>query len=337
MEVIAQEAVAVRDATHAGSLRRLAATLAERVDFDATAAGNLAIIVTEAATNLVKHARDGDVQMWALRDGAMRGVRVLTLDSGPGIADVAGSLRDGFSTAGSLGTGLGAVARLATVFDVHSGPRGTVLFAEIWNDRVSATRHHAIDVGAVCMPKPGENVCGDGWGFMAQDGERSLAMVVDGLGHGPDAAAAAYAAMRIFREHAAGSPIAALLERIHDGLRATRGAAAAIAELDRAQRLVRFAGVGNVAGVIVNEPASRNCVSHHGVLGHDVRRIQEFTYPWPVGAPVVLHSDGIATRWRLDAYPGLVARHPMLVAGVLYRDSRRERDDATVVVLREAS
>ena len=65
--------------------------------------------------------------------------------------------------------------------------------------------------------------------------------------------------------------------------------------------------------------------------------IQVFTAPWPAGALVLLHSDGLASHWTLDRYPGLSARYPTLVAGVLYRDHRRGRDDTTVVVAREAA
>ena len=68
-----------------------------------------------------------------------------------------------------------------------------------------------------------------------------------------------------------------------------------------------------------------------------MRRVQEFTYPWPPGAILVLHSDGLLSHWTLDRHPGLAARHPMLLAGILYRDFRRGRDDTTVVVAREPS
>ena len=47
-----------------------------------------------------------------------------------------------------------------------------------------------------------------------------------------------------------------------------------------------------------------------------------------------MHSDGISARWSLDDYPGLVRRHPGVVAGLLYRDFQRESDDATVIVVR---
>jgi hypothetical protein len=75
-------------------------------------------------------------------------------------------------------------------------------------------------------------------------------------------------------------------------------------------------------------------VSHNGTVGHQMRRVQEFVYPWPAEALVILHSDGLATQWRL--LPGLAARDPALIAAILYRDFRRGRDDVTVLVARRS-
>jgi hypothetical protein len=65
-----------------------------------------------------------------------------------------------------------------------------------------------------------------------------------------------------------------------------------------------------------------------------MRRLQEFTYEWPPSSLIILHSDGLTTHWALDRYAGLASRRPDVIAGVLYRDFRRVRDDATVVVAR---
>jgi hypothetical protein len=262
------------------------------------------------------------------------GVEMLALDKGSGIASVAESLRDGFSTAGSPGTGLGAVGRLSALFDIYSTPKaGTALLARFWPHR-GAPDGDPFEVGAVSVPKPGEEVCGDGWAVVARQPGGLVVLAVDGLGHGPEAARAAETAVRVFLKERAGTPQDGI-QVIHDALRSTRGAAAAIAEIDCERRLVRFSGVGNIGGWVLSEGQSRSMVSHHGTAGVAVRKVVEFTYPWPERALLVMHSDGIGSRWNLDAYPGLSERHPALVAGVLYRDFVRGRDDATVVVVRE--
>jgi len=161
-------------------------------------------------------------------------------------------------------------------------------------------------------------------------------MVADGLGHGPDAAAAAQKAVQVFHGHAAQSP-AEILTKAHLALQATRGAAVAVAEVDRAKKEVRFCGVGNIAGTILLGEKSHGMVSHNGIVGQGARKIQEFSYPWAAGVLLVLHSDGLATRWSLEAYSGLAVRSPSLIAGVLYRDFNRGRDDVTVIAAKEPS
>lgn len=157
-------------------------------------------------------------------------------------------------------------------------------------------------------------------------------MIADGLGHGALAADAAEAAVLIARDNP-GDSATALLERAHRGLRATRGAAAAIADVDPESGKVRFAGVGNISGVIIPPSGTwQRMVSHSGTVGHEARRNSEFTYAWTTGSLLVMHSDGLTTSWSFDSYPGLSVRHPSVIAGVLYRDFTRGRDDVTVVV-----
>jgi hypothetical protein len=188
-------------------------------------------------------------------------------------------------------------------------------------------------VGAVSLPKPGEEVCGDGWAAEVNS-SRSLVLVVDGLGHGPLAAEATRQAIEVFRANARLSPVE-LMGLLHDALRSTRGTAAAVAEVRFDDEEVRFVGVGNIAGTVSREGESRSLVSHNGIVGHQLRKVQEFVYPFPPGALLVLHSDGLTPHWRLDRYPGLAERDPAVIAGVLYRDCKRGRDDVTVLVLRE--
>ena len=101
--------------------------------------------------------------------------------------------------------------------------------------------------------------------------------------------------------------------------------------------MVRFVGVGNIGAVLANGGEARRMASYNGTAGHVAPRIREFTYPFTGRPLVILHSDGLSARWEIDAYPGLAASHPSLVAGVLFRDHRRGRDDATVVAMRAAT
>jgi hypothetical protein len=228
------------------------------------------------------------------------------------------------------------VGRLASLVDVYSTrPGGTVILARIGGEGGREAKGPGIDVGVVSVAKDGEDVCGDAWA--AADRQESPAfMVVDGLGHGLRAADAARLATLAFRgstQHPPGAQVAT----IHDALRGSRGAAVAVARLDRARGVLTFAGVGNIAGVVVAEGTARHLVSGNGTAGHDVGRINEFTYPWPDRALLVMHSDGLGGRGQLERYPGLDHRHPSVVAGVLYRDWTRGRDDVTVLAARVAA
>lgn len=319
-------AVRVADESGVGEARRAARAQARQLALDDVVVEQAAIVAAEAARNAVVHGHGGQVVLtpWP----GSRALEILALDHGPGIRDLRRAMEDGFSTAGSAGQGLGAIARITTALDVYSLPgRGTALLA-----RIGGARGDRLAVGAVSVPAPGEAECGDTWAVEEGAGGPAV-LVADGLGHGPKAAEAAVAAEAAFRRHAA-LPVEQLIGELHLALRPTRGAAIAVAQGMAGGQVVRYAGIGNIAAVLHGSPQVRKMVSMPGTAGHEVRSIRAFEYPWPDGSLLVMHSDGIATRWDLAQYPGLSERHPSLVAGVLLRDFGRTRDDATVVVVR---
>jgi anti-sigma regulatory factor (Ser/Thr protein kinase) len=327
--------VTVADESQVGEARRAVTAACQRLGLDETTTGKAAVVVTEAATNIVKHAGRGEILLRAVPDG----IEVMALDRGPGIADIAASLRDGYSTSGTQGDGLGAIRRMATLFDIYSAPGlGTAIVARLVSAAAAKAALPAngtrLLVGAVSLPVAGETVNGDAWAEERLDrGLRIL--LVDGLGHGPVANEAAHAAVEAFQSASGEAPSTAV-ETCHLAMRSTRGAALAVAEISVSPGLVRFAGVGNIAGSIWNGSVSHHTVSLNGTAGHGTIRPREFSYPWPAGGLLVMASDGLATRWSLESYPGLAAHDPALVAGILYRDHSRGRDDVTVVVAREA-
>jgi anti-sigma regulatory factor (Ser/Thr protein kinase) len=324
-------ALVVSDPTHVGEARRAVTALGQRLGLDETFLGRLAIVATELAANLVKHAGSGQVVVRPLADHGTLGFELAALDRGPGIADVARSLQDGYSTSGTAGTGLGAIRRLSDEFDVYSASgRGTAVLSRLWVGGTPPS--HRLQVGAICVPKPRETVAGDGW-EVAHRPDGARVVVVDGLGHGPDAHRAAVAALTAAASEA-GLP-GSVVDACHYALRSTRGAALAVADVDLEQGRVRFAGLGNVAGGVLGTARRQNFVSLNGTAGHGSVRVREFEYAWPSRGLLVLATDGLASRWSLDDYPGLAVRHPALVAAVLYRDHARGNDDVTVVVLRE--
>jgi anti-sigma regulatory factor (Ser/Thr protein kinase) len=324
--------LAVTDLSHVGEARRRANALGVVASLTETELGTLAVIVTEAATNLARHASEGMMLLRAI--DAPAGVEILALDKGPGIRDLARAMSDGYSTAGSAGHGLGAIRRMAREFDVFSTPEtGTALLARVHaSERVPRDDADPGRSGVVCIPLGTERACGDAWLIERTPG-RTLVLLADGLGHGHDAARAADVAVRAAQEHARYSP-ARIIEAAHAAMRGTRGAAVAVAEILPAEQRLAFAGIGNVSAAIAAQDGTKSLASLNGIVGHEMRTVREFNYPWADRACLIMHSDGIKTRWQLGTYPGLASHHPALVAGTLFRDFTRGRDDATVLAVR---
>ena len=325
----------ITEDSQVGEVRRIATVVAEELGFNDTQCGKVAIVVTEVAKNLVKHASEGQLLLRSIESKNIPGMEILGLDKGLGMEDIQKCLQDGFSTAGTPGNGLGAISRLSSFFDIYSVPKlGTVLLSRLWSkDLPLAKLNSSLEVGAICVPIAGEQVCGDAWSIYESPTKSSI-LVADGLGHGLGAAEASSKAVEIFQNSAHLSP-KDIIEACHGALRGTRGAAIAIAEINYDQQIVRFAGVGNISGTIITSLESRSMVSYNGIVGHQLLKLQEFSYPWSSQALLVMHSDGLATQWRLNRYINLVGKHPSLIAGVLYRDFKRGRDDVTVLVARE--
>ena len=298
---------------------------------DATVGPDLAGRATEAATNLARHATGGELVFRSVHDEVDPGFEMLAIDRGPGMADLAHSQRDGHSTSGTPGQGLGAIARLSQTFDAFTNrPGGTVILSRV--TPAAGSGRARLAVGVVCLPVAGEVACGDSWAVDPLADGRTRVVVADGLGHGLRAADASRLAVRVFRDRPQLGP-ADMVDAIHAGLRGTRGAAVAVVELPAGTGTAQFAGVGNVVATLVGDGTSRGLVSHNGTAGVEARRVQAFAYPWAAGHLLLMHSDGLASQWQLSKYPGLRFHHPSVIAAVLYRDFRRVRDDVTVLAV----
>ncbi|MFI6515537.1 SpoIIE family protein phosphatase [Spirillospora sp. NPDC050679] len=320
----------VEDVSAVAGVRRRAAALAARLGFAEERLAQLELAVSEAASNLHKHAVDGVIGVWVVRAGGVAAIEFACLDRGPGITDVSRSMLDGYSTSGTLGIGLGSISRLADSSDLHSIPRrGSVLTARF---AVEADSPVALAHAGLTRPKPGQQVCGDGYAVHTGEGVTHV-MLCDGLGHGPLAERASQEAVRAVRRRDPAAGPAELLRDVHRALAPTRGGAVSVAEVDFAAGRVRYAGLGNVAGWIVTPDGRRGMISTPGIAGHEARTIREHVYDLPPDATVVLHSDGLTERWNPADYPGLFTRRAALVAATLLRDAGVRNDDASVVAV----
>jgi anti-sigma regulatory factor (Ser/Thr protein kinase) len=325
--------VEVADSSQVAAARRAAAKMAVECAFDEERAGRVALIATEMASNLLKHAGRGVIAIERYGDSSGAGLELLSLNKGDGIANIATALSDGYSTAGSIGGGFGVMRRQADEFSLYSKPqKGASVLARVAKAAKQPAADDGVVFGSVIMPYPGETACGDAGAYESSPSGPTL-FLADGSGHGFYAEVAAQTAVRVFRENV-GESCARIAELVHKALIPTRGAAIAVARVDRAERIIRFVGIGNIAGAVFSESGLNRMVSHGGTAGHIASRIREFVYPYSGTPTVILHSDGLSAKWDLDDYPGLGVSHPALIAGILFRDFARGRDDASVIALR---
>lgn len=304
--------------------------IAHRLGLDETRTGELTLLATESSRNVLVHGGGGQLVIAAMDSKGQRVAQILAMDQGRGIANIAKAMTDGYSTAGTMGGGMGAMKRMATVLEVFTGSHGTIVLLQLGE----AARPTHLKIAGLAVPFPGERVCGDAWAFH-ETGERMVVLLTDGLGHGRDAADAAAEAVATFRKRQDLAP-GEILGFVHEALKKTRGAVAAVAEIRPAEGAVTYAGVGNIAASVQSGNTWRNFVSHNGTLGMVTSRIQEFRMAWGRDSILVMHSDGLQSKWDLSSYAGLAARHPAIIGAALLRDFRRQRDDASVVVVKAA-
>lgn len=342
--------VKISDDAEVGAARRALLRYAATLEFSETELAELEIVAQELGTNAVRYATGGGWLHWSSAPGTAPGVELCYWDKGPGIHDLDRAVRDGVSTSGSLGGGLGAIHRLTDEFDVYSTERaatarlslsrrttyGTIILARKWVAASGVARRgptsFAERLGVWSRPQPGEDANGDAY-FVSRHGESTLLAVVDGLGHGRGAQIASRAALDVL-EGWRGEPLDDIFYAVHDALRATRGGVMGACVVNHQEETFHYAGVGNVEVRVFDAPQPVRPVSVNGTLGARLSGVRVWSHPWAEGATIVMATDGISASWDIASYPGLLRKNPQLLAGVLLRDFGRDSDDATVLVAR---
>lgn len=344
--------IEVRDEAQVGAARRTVHAFAHEVGFTERELAELDIVVQELGTNAVRYARDGGWLHYTRPLGAEPGIELFYWDKGPGIHDIDRAVRDGVSTSGGLGTGLGAIRRLLDEFELYSTVRqtgtlkglpstgrsthGTAILGRKWvaATKLTSPAHAATTrrIGVWSRPHRDEIYNGDAY-LVRRRSAQMLCAVVDGLGHGSGAHTAARAALDALAKWQ-GEPLEELFQTAHEAVRPTRGAVLGAVVVDSAREAFYYAGVGNVDVRVFNAPQPARPISANGMLGGRFERARVWSYQWTTGTTIVLASDGLSTKWDINDYPGLLQKSPQLLAGILMRDYGRETDDATVLVAR---
>ncbi len=310
--------------------------IAQETGFTGNRLGQLEIIVAEHTSNIIKHTyKGGEILVRKIETDGRTGIELISIDNGPGMDAPLRMMEDGTSTSNTLGHGLGAIKRLSDEFDMYSlKDWGTVLLSRFYLEKEEKPVPSApIEIKGVMIAKHGETACGDNWEIQ-QKGNALKLCIADGLGHGENAAEAAKAALVSFKETLRSEPSQAL-RTMHSAIKKTRGAVVTIAHLDMAKNKMVYCGVGNIAGKICGV-RNRSFLSYNGIIGHSIpNTMNDHHYDWEDNDLMVLHTDGLNSRWDIQKYPSILKHDSIILAAALYKDHNRGTDDVTVVIIRK--
>ncbi|MBW3544572.1 MAG: SpoIIE family protein phosphatase [Bacteroidetes bacterium] len=325
----------IEDRSYLSIIKKEIAKAADGLHFSAERIGRLDIIIHELLSNLVKYGQRKRELLWKpFVNAGQAGIEILAIDGGAGITNASMALQDGYSTSGTAGEGLGAIKRLSDIFDLYSQQgQGTIVLARLFAQEQENLTGREFYVGAISVPKTGETLCGDGYQIQ-YDPEKLLLrlLVLDGLGHGPEAHLAAKAAITEYAKLDEPDQ-SKMLKHIHQNIKKTRGAVAMAAQYDFKEQKLRYCGVGNISGRLLGHDTTKALSSFNGIVGHVISsRLHDQEIDWEKGRILIVHSDGITSRWDLSKYQQIQKHDPTLIAACLYRDFNRGTDDVTVVV-----
>jgi anti-sigma regulatory factor (Ser/Thr protein kinase) len=325
----------VVDRSYVSIIKRDVRALAIGLGFDGVQIGEMEIIVAELTSNLIKYAQAGELLVRVMSEATNVGIELISADNGPGIVDTSQMMIDGVSTTRSLGQGLGAIGRLADLFQLYSLPgRVTIGLVRLWLKPPSEPLITPAAIAqALLVSKVDETPCGDG--FYCKLTTNSLRIFLgDGLGHGLPAYKAVEQATRAMAQQRDNSP-AAWLNAIHRVAIGTRGLVGTAAIFSFANRKWTVCGVGNIRTQLWGKSYSKSYAAQNGILGYNMPRVlQECELPYEPGQCLIMASDGIHTRWNPARYPNVSRYDPMVLAAAIYKEYGRHTDDMSVAVAR---
>ena len=322
--------------------------LAEKLGFSEKDLSEISIVVSELANNLIKHeAIEGKIMYSLIEEGTEKYIQIISEDKGPGITNVETVMEDGFSTSGTLGIGLGAIKRLMSDFRINSNINdvktvrnnnnwsqiGTKIITKKYLSQREDTAdraHSKIKFGIFSRSKYGEKYNGDTY-FLKRFEDKTIAAVIDGLGHG-QAASEASTIARLYLVENYKKPFDVIINGLHARLKGTRGVVMSIALIDDKKGELKYVGIGNVLTRIFNSHTIIRPVNYSGSLGYTLRNFRVFQYPWIKGNIIIMTSDGISERYDTNKVPNFLKKHPIIIANTILKEYGKAHDDATVLV-----
>lgn len=338
----------IENESDVGVCRRKSVGLAKQVGFDEVKIGEIAIMITELVTNVLKHGgRKGKILICQLENKKQqKAIEVWCCDMGNGIPNFNQSITDGYTNKNSLGIGLGTIRRFSDEFEIN--PKKTKILhdtglkdLENYNNCIRTLKwvptkqwigkNRKLIIGAASRSKPGENLNGDSYIINHTTQTKTVAAIIDGLGHGKEAHIASQMAKEqlLLRSEL---PVDVLMQHIHNGIRGTRGAVVGLLLADTENDKLYFSGIGNIEGFLCNADGKKNLLSFGGIVGHNMRTPRVFNFNFKPGDYICLYTDGITSRWSSKDINW--KENPQQTAEYILNNFSRQNDDATVLIIR---
>lgn len=313
-----------------GTAKRQITEFCLAVPFSDLELAQLAIIITEMATNLVRYTSHGGMIRCEILVSS-QGLMLEAIDDGPGIKTDISAVSDGVSTrGGSMGGGLGAIQRLSDSFKLSTGDTGT---------RVRVTKlaqeknMPKLTVGVCSRPYPGFDVNGDGF-YVHQGGVRSIIAVYDALGHGKEAYETACLLHKCLLElH--GLELSEIVDIAHKRLLHSRGVALWLGAVEHNVNRLSYISLGNIEARLMTSNRCQTLLSQNGTVGHYMPKCKLIEVPWLPGSVLSVATDGISARWQVEDYPEILGPNSNQACQHLLKEWGRATDDATIMIARD--
>lgn len=316
-------------------LRSKLFAIANRLGISDLKRENLLLVAAELASNNVKHAEgQGMIQIWQQPGSTLD---IVSLDYGPGIANLAQAEQDGYSSANTFGKGLGAIRRMSDESYFYTQCKASAQTPKKWSGTVFLARFH---IGDAKRSLPGNGIGlfsrslfdtrhnGDRI-YLQKKNDRLRWLHLDGLGHGREAQ---IATSNLATQVAHSGNIESMLENVDRQIVSTRGAVGVACEIDIKSRDLQLLGVGDMHAHIHDQNEMHHIAFAPGILGREHRTATLFRSKLTRRGVVITASDGIRRNFDLGNFTGLFSQHPQLIAYTLGNIMGRVSDDQSICV-----
>ncbi|WP_020528300.1 SpoIIE family protein phosphatase [Flexithrix dorotheae] len=320
----------ITDKSKIGDFRRFFELYMRSYHFPENFISDVSIIISELGTNLIKYAK-GNRWILCRIIKEDKGVEVISCDNGPHIKFMKKAIEDGFSSSGSLGHGLGSINRLSDQFLYYNSPVfGNSLISRKFIEEDSRKKS-ALNYDWICVPMQGEDFCGDAVAIEELKDETKI-LLLDGLGHGPEASLASRNAVKIFKENAQEN-LVELLQLMDKGIKGSRGCVLGMARFLKKENKLQYIGIGNISAFIKKTSGRKVFISYPGIVGNQVKKYKMLEEEFNKGDTLLMHSDGIRDCGLLNLEP-LRNQIPIIMASAIFSKQARINDDSSILVFK---